>query len=67
MVCLATEDCYFILKVDTAAIQTAIDSKQGLGDDGLEAAFDVSNLTRCMTCKLTLLLPLFVFLVALLP
>lgn len=42
LVCLATEDCYFILQVDTAAIQAAIDSKQGLGDDGLEAAFDVS-------------------------
>lgn len=42
LVCLATEDCYFILQVDTAAIQTAIDGKQGLGDDGLESAFDVN-------------------------
>lgn len=42
LVCLATDDCYFILRVDTGAIQTAIDSKQGLGEDGLEDAFEVS-------------------------
>lgn len=41
LVCLATDDCYFILRVDTAAIQTAVDAKQGLGEDGLEEAFDV--------------------------
>lgn len=41
LVCLATDDCYFILRVDTAAISTAIDAKQGLGEDGLEEAFDV--------------------------
>lgn len=41
LVCLATDDCYFILNVDTATIQTAVDAKQGLGEDGLEEAFDV--------------------------
>lgn len=41
LVCLATDECYFILRVDTAAITVAIDSKQGLGDDGIEEAFDV--------------------------
>ncbi|XP_037024935.1 coatomer subunit beta' [Bradysia coprophila] len=41
LVCLATDDCYFILRVDTGAIQTAIDAKQGLGEDGLEDAFEV--------------------------
>lgn len=42
LVCLATEDCYFILQVDTGAIAAAIEAKQGLGEDGLEDAFDVS-------------------------
>lgn len=39
---MATDECYFILRVDTGAIQTAIDAKQGLGEDGLEDAFEVS-------------------------
>lgn len=42
LVCLATDDCYFILQVDTGAITAAIEAKQGLGEDGLEEAFDVS-------------------------
>lgn len=42
LVCLATDECYFILRVDTGAIQTAIDAKQGLGEDGLEDAFEVN-------------------------
>lgn len=42
LVCLATDDCYFILRVDTGAIAVALESKQGLGEDGLEDAFDVS-------------------------
>lgn len=41
LVCLATDDCYFILQVDTGAITVALESKQGLGEDGLEDAFDV--------------------------
>lgn len=41
LVCLATDDCYFILQVDTGAIAAALESKQGLGEDGLEDAFDV--------------------------
>lgn len=43
LVCLATEDSYFILKVDTGAIATAIETKSGVGEDGLEEAFDVSD------------------------
>lgn len=42
LVCLATDDCYFILRVDTQAIAAALESKQTLGEDGLEDAFDVS-------------------------
>lgn len=47
LVCLATDDCYFILQVDTGAISVAIEAKQGLGEDGLEEAFDVSFLFDC--------------------
>lgn len=43
MVCLAAEDSYFILKVDTGVITSALETKQGLGDDGIEDAFDVSS------------------------
>lgn len=39
--CLATDDSYFILQVDTGAITAALEAKQGLGEDGLEEAFDV--------------------------
>uniref|UniRef100_A0A336LNK6 Coatomer subunit beta' n=1 Tax=Culicoides sonorensis TaxID=179676 RepID=A0A336LNK6_CULSO len=41
LVCLATEDSYFILSVNTEMVQAAIEAKQPLGDDGLEEAFDV--------------------------
>lgn len=44
LVCLATDDCYFILQVDTAAITAVLESKQSLGEDGLEEAFDVINI-----------------------
>lgn len=44
LVCLATEESYFILSVKTDMVQAAIDAKQPLGDDGLEEAFDVSGL-----------------------
>lgn len=42
LVCLATADSYFILSVNTDMISAAIETKQSLGDDGLEEAFDVS-------------------------
>lgn len=41
LVCLATDESYFILSVDTGAIATALETKQGLEDDGIETAFDV--------------------------
>lgn len=41
LVCLATDESYFILSVDTAAIAAALESKQVLEDDGIESAFDV--------------------------
>lgn len=41
LVCLATDESYFVLSIDTAAIAAALESKQGLEDDGIESAFDV--------------------------
>ncbi|XP_034100019.1 coatomer subunit beta' [Drosophila nasuta] len=41
LVCLATDDSYFILGVDTAQISNALESKEGLEDDGVESAFNV--------------------------
>lgn len=41
LVCLASDDSYFILSVNTDMVAQAIENKQALGDDGLEEAFDV--------------------------
>lgn len=40
LVCLATEESFFILSVDTGAISVALEAKQDLEDD-IETAFDV--------------------------
>ncbi|KAH8329452.1 hypothetical protein KR074_010914 [Drosophila pseudoananassae] len=41
LVCLATDDSYFVLGVDTALVASAVESKEGLEDDGVESAFNV--------------------------
>jgi coatomer subunit beta' len=41
LVCLATDESYFILKVDTTMIQQILDAKSPIEEDGIEAAFDV--------------------------
>jgi coatomer subunit beta' len=41
LVCLATDESYFILKIDTAMIQQTLDSKVLIEEDGIEAAFEV--------------------------
>uniref|UniRef100_T1GNT3 BPTI/Kunitz inhibitor domain-containing protein n=1 Tax=Megaselia scalaris TaxID=36166 RepID=T1GNT3_MEGSC len=41
LVCLATDDSYYILSVDTGAIVQVLESKQPIEDDGIESAFDV--------------------------
>lgn len=46
LVCLATEDSYFILQVDIGMIQNALATKQQLSEDGIEEAFDVSSRDR---------------------
>lgn len=40
LVCVATEDSYFILKVDTAMIQKGLEAG-GIAEDGIEDAFEV--------------------------
>lgn len=52
LVCLATEDSYFVLSVDTAAIATALETKQGLEDDGIESAFNVLGKFKCLLLKI---------------
>ncbi|XP_017105574.2 coatomer subunit beta' [Drosophila bipectinata] len=41
LVCLATDDSYFVLGVDTALVANAVETKEGLEDDGVESAFNV--------------------------
>lgn len=41
LVCLATDDSYYILSVDTGAILQVLESKQSIEDDGIDSAFDV--------------------------
>ncbi|XP_055621190.1 coatomer subunit beta' isoform X1 [Toxorhynchites rutilus septentrionalis] len=41
LVCLATEDSYFILQVDIGMIQNALATKQQVSEDGIEEAFEV--------------------------
>lgn len=43
LVCLATEDSYFILQVDISMIQNALATKQQVSEDGIEEAFEVSS------------------------
>jgi Coatomer WD associated region. len=42
LVCLATEESYFILKYDSTVVARAQESKEGLTEDGVEEAFTVS-------------------------
>lgn len=41
LVCLATDDSYFILRVDTGMIQQVIETKAPIEEDGIESAFEV--------------------------
>jgi coatomer subunit beta' len=44
LVCLATEESYFILKYDSSVVAQAHETKEGLTEDGVEDAFAVSLL-----------------------
>ena len=41
LVCVASEDSYYILEYKEAAVSEALSSNQGIDEDGIEAAFDV--------------------------
>lgn len=41
LVCIATEDSYFILKYDADAVLRARETKEDISEDGVETAFDV--------------------------
>ncbi|CAG9808919.1 unnamed protein product [Chironomus riparius] len=41
LICLATDDSYFILRIDTGLIQQTIETKGSIEEDGIEAAFEV--------------------------
>jgi coatomer subunit beta' len=45
--CIATEDSYFVLKYNEAAVQKSRETKEGISEDGYDDAFDVS------TCNLS--------------
>ena len=41
MVCISTEESYFILKYNGEAVATAQETNQGISEDGIDDAFDV--------------------------
>ena len=42
-VCIATEESYFILKFSPEEVAKAQETKEGVSEDGIEDAFDVSG------------------------
>nr|CAG4638264.1 EOG090X01FO [Cyclestheria hislopi] len=43
LVCISTEESYFILKYNADAVAKAAESKEGITEDGIEDAFEVLN------------------------
>ena len=41
LVCIASEDAYYILKYNPEGVATALSTNQGIDEDGIEVAFDV--------------------------
>ena len=41
LVCIASEDAYYILKYNAEGVATALSTNQGIDEDGIEVAFDV--------------------------
>ena len=46
LVCIASDEAFYILKYDSQAVQQAVNSNEGIDDDGIEAAFDVRERER---------------------
>ncbi len=42
LMCIATEDSFFVLKYDPEAVEKAKDNPESVSEDGVEDAFDVS-------------------------
>lgn len=45
LACLATEDSYFILRYDANIVAKALETKEGISEDGCEDAFTVSKIS----------------------
>ena len=43
LVCIATDESYFILKYDADSVTRARETKEDITEDGVETAFDVSD------------------------
>ena len=46
LVCIASDEAFYILKYDSQAVQQAVNTNEGIDDDGIEAAFDVRERER---------------------
>ena len=46
LVCIASDEAFYILKYDSQAVQQAVNTNEGIDDDGVEAAFDVRERER---------------------
>ena len=43
MMCIATEESFFVLKYSAEAVEKARENPDSISEDGIEDAFDVSN------------------------
>ena len=46
LVCVASDDSFYILQYSTEAVQQALSTNEGIDEDGIEAAFDVRGEMR---------------------
>ena len=46
LLCIATEESFFILKYSSDAVEKARESPDNITEDGIEDAFEVRSLTR---------------------
>lgn len=51
LLCIATEDSYFVLKYNEGAMAKAKETKEGLTEDGYEEAFDVRSISLTSQCS----------------
>ena len=46
---MASEDSYYVLRYQADAVQEATSTNEGIDEDGIEAAFDVSRLSLSLS------------------